>query len=438
MTTPTASFQAISYNPVNPKRRLTPSERSSHCLQPYARSMSDTMQHESSSIASGSLVSDNCGGQKKPKKLALCNLDPDEHVAIKWARKRLVMDLLTTVVWPQNETDEEKDTYLNEIVNQANSMFGTKLVLTKELAALMNTAVMQFRSSLAEISEQLGREFDIEPKDTSLTSEACKAHMQNCRVVLLDSSEGNQWRYFLHGEKVEGEHIILLVFSNRTVEKIHLLHLYSSTYMPLRDQEFLKEITTTLNMFSHIAAGVECGIDRIVDGAPSGSGRVVRFVGERYALRQVYYKEAITRAMLLPIHKDTLLGAVIKSSSKRTDVGSQFCSKVMREKMGLTAPEHPIYVPQTMQELTRPLYPGTASEPPLQSSSAALQMPVQAEPLHSYTGYLTGDSHTSPAYYYGSTSDSQSGPYYEPPDEDENMVKETQELLSKLHGYSFY
>ncbi|KAG1772567.1 hypothetical protein EV702DRAFT_1048540 [Suillus placidus] len=407
MTTSMASFQAISYDPVNPKRRLTPSERSSHCLQPYARSTSDTMQHESSSIASGSLVSDNCGGQKKPKKLALCNLDPDERIAIKWARKCLVMDLLTTVVWPQNKTDEEKDTYLNEIVNQANSMFGTKLVLTKELAALMNTA------------------------DTSLTSEARKAHMQNRRVVLLDSSEGNQWQYFLHGEKVEGEHIILLVFSNRTVEKIHLLHLYSSTYTPLRNQEFLKEITTTtLNMFSHVAAGVECGIDRIVDGAPSGSGRVVRFIGERYASRQVYYKEAIMHAMLLPIHKDTLRARLLNLHQRGL--------KVMRDKMGLTAPEHPIYMPQTMQELTRPLYPGTASEPPLQSSSAALQMPVQVEPLHSYAGYLTGDSHTSPAYYYGSTSDSQSGPYYEPPDEDENMVKETQELLSKLHGYSFY
>jgi hypothetical protein len=227
-------------------------------------------------MASGSLVSDNCGGLKRVKKLALCDLQPDERAAVRWTRKCLVMDLLTTVVWPQNETEEDKDAYLNEILNQANSMFGTsmcrtalallsatnchntpEIVLTKELAALMNQALTQFRSSLAEISEQSGREFKFEPKGVSLTDEARKAYMQDRRTVLLDSSEGNRWQYFLHGEKVDGENIILLVFSNPIMEKIHLLHLYGSPYTPLREQEFLKEITTTtLNMYSHVAAGV--------------------------------------------------------------------------------------------------------------------------------------------------------------------------------------
>jgi hypothetical protein len=131
------------------------------------------------------------------------------------------------------------------------------LVLTKELAALMNSAVTQFRSSLVEISEELGREFDIEPKDSSLTDEARKVYMQGRRTVLLDSSEGNRWEYFLNGEKINGQIVMLLMFANPIVEKIHLLHLYASPYTPLRDVKFLKEITTTtLNMFSHVAVGV--------------------------------------------------------------------------------------------------------------------------------------------------------------------------------------
>jgi hypothetical protein len=116
--------------------------------------------------------------------------------------------------------------------------------------------------------------------------------------------------------------------------------------------------------------------------------------------------------------------------------------------MGFTAPEHPIYVPQTMEELTRPLYPdtATASEPLLQTLSAVLQMPVQEEPPCSYAGYLTEgmssmNVHTlaGPDYYYGSTLDSQSGPYFcEPPNGDEDLVKDTQNLLNQLHGYSLY
>ncbi|KAG2742463.1 hypothetical protein P692DRAFT_201809696 [Suillus brevipes Sb2] len=167
MSTPSASFEPISYDPANPQaqgRRLTFSERSLHRLKPYARTSST-----SGSVASESLASDNGSGQKKTKKLALCDLPESDRPAVRWTRRRLVMDLLTTVVWPQNESEKEKDIYLKEILNQANSMFKTNLVLTKELAALMNSAVTQFRSSLVEISEELGREFDIEPEDSSLT-----------------------------------------------------------------------------------------------------------------------------------------------------------------------------------------------------------------------------------------------------------------------------
>lgn len=134
MTTPepSDSFEPIPYDPVNPKWRLTSSERSSHRLQPYTRtsSTSGVMQNNSPSIGSGSFVSDNCGGQKEAKKLALKDLPQGERPTVKWARKRLVMDLLTTVVWPQNETDECRDAYLNEVLNQANSMYGTSMCHT--------------------------------------------------------------------------------------------------------------------------------------------------------------------------------------------------------------------------------------------------------------------------------------------------------------------
>lgn len=108
------------------------------------------------------------------------------------------------------------------------------------------------------------------------------------------------------------------------------------------------------------------------------------------------------------------------------------------------APEHPIYVPQTMAELTRPLLTGTTSQPLLQSSSAEPQIPVQEELLSSCAGNLTAsasstdDTSTSPAYNYGPTSDSQSGIYYEPISEDEDLVIDTQRMLNRFDRYGFY
>lgn len=190
---------------------------------------------------------------------------------------------------------------------------------------MLTNPVSQFRNSLADIAEKLVREFEIEPKDTTLSDEARKTYMQNRRLMLLDSSEANRWQYFLHGERVVGQNVNLLVFSNQIVEKIHISHLYGSPYTPLREKAFLKEITTTtLHMFSHVAAGVshrlrysrvhdvhyfqvEYGIDKIVeDVIPSSTKKTWRFHGEIYASRQAYYMEAVTRALSLPIHKEAL------------------------------------------------------------------------------------------------------------------------------------
>ncbi|KAG1902399.1 uncharacterized protein F5891DRAFT_978714 [Suillus fuscotomentosus] len=387
MTTPepSDSFEPIPYDPVNPKRRLTSSEHSSHRLQPYTRtsSTSAVVRNNSPSIGSESFVSDNCGGQKEVKKLALKDLPQGEHPAVKWAWKRLVMDLLTTVVWPQNKTDECRDAYLNEVLNQANSMFGTNVALTKELGILLTNPVSQFRNSLAEIAEKLVREFEIKPKDTTLSDEAHKTYMQNHRLMLLDSSEANRWQYFLHGERVDGQNVTLLVFSNPIVEKIHINHLYSSPYTPLREQAFLKEITTTtLHMFSHVAAGVEYGIDKIVeDVIPSSTKKTWRFHGLLHGIRNA--------CIVTPDSQGGFTGAVFKSSSQRTPY--------LENQVGFS--------------------PST-SQPFLQSLSAVLPVPAQEEP-YSYISDLTADS--------------QFGLYYcAPPDEDEGP----QDPLNQ--GYSFY
>ncbi|KAG1853882.1 hypothetical protein DFJ58DRAFT_728009 [Suillus subalutaceus] len=291
---------------------------------------------------------------------------------MKWARKCLLMDFLTTLVWPQNETDEDKSAYVNEIVSEANALFGTNLVLTKDLICLINHAVTQFHSGLIDLVDRFASEFMLEPLGT-MSKDQRLAYMVNHRIALLDSSEENRWQYFY-----------------TTLEKIHLLHFYASAYTPLRDEKFLTELnTTTPHMFSHVAVGAECGIDKVVEEA---FGRNVRFLGKRYTPRQLSYFNAVKHALQLPIHKETLPAQFIDLHNR----GLQ----VLKAKSGLLPLERHIYVPDTMEQLFRPcqaLAGATSSDgsmlyPQSSSVSAVPQMPVQEGLL--YPQYMTGDLST--------------------------------------------
>ncbi|KAG2051381.1 hypothetical protein BDR06DRAFT_1061555 [Suillus hirtellus] len=157
---------------------------------------------------------------------------------------------------------------------------------------------------------------------------------------------------------------------------------------------------------------VEYGINKIVeDVILSSTKKTWQFHSEIYAVHQAYYMEAVMHALSLPIHKEALPPWFLNLHHRGLHT--------LRTKLGLVGPEDPIYVPQMMQELTRPLYAGPSiNQPFLQSLPAVLPVPAQEEP-YSYTSDLTADS--------------QFGLYYcAPPDEDEGP----QDPLNQ--GYSFY
>jgi hypothetical protein len=88
---------------------------------------SHTLHSEGSSIASGSFVSSDASKRKSKKKMSLGDLPQNNRPAVKWARKYLLMDLLTMVLWSQNESEEDQDIYLTEVLNQVNIKFGTRM-----------------------------------------------------------------------------------------------------------------------------------------------------------------------------------------------------------------------------------------------------------------------------------------------------------------------
>ncbi|KAG1719235.1 hypothetical protein EDB19DRAFT_1836919 [Suillus lakei] len=183
------------------------------------------------------------------------------------------------------------------------------------------------------------------------------AYMVNHRLVLLDSSKVNHWQCLVHS-KVFNEASnceMLLMFGNKTLQKITLDHLYTSTYIPLRDKKFLKELnTTTSHMFSHVAVAAEYMIDKIVEEA---CGRTVQFLVEL--------------ALSLPLHKETLPAQFANLHQRGLHV--------LRGKSGLLSPEKLIYMPETMDQLLRPHQAGTSGNGSglhLQSSPAIAMLQV--------------------------------------------------------------
>ncbi|KAG1721033.1 hypothetical protein EDB19DRAFT_1835708 [Suillus lakei] len=324
---------------------------------------------------SKSLVSSD-GDKKRAKKLTLSDLSLEERPAIKWAWKRMLMDLLTLVVWPHNETEDRKNAYFNEILAQVNTLFKTNIVLTKDLIGLMTQSVTQFCTNLLDVVDQCAVEFKIAPT-IAMSQEKLMEHMVERRQVLLDLLEEN----CVIDEASNCE--ILLLFGSKILHRILLNDLYTSTYMPLRDESFLKELnTTTSHMFSHIAVGY--GIDKVVEEA---SGRNVRFLGERYAPQQLAYFNAVELALNTLLHKEALLAQFLELHMKGL--------YILRGKSGLLPPEKLIYMPKTMQELIRPCQPeaGTTtsngSEPHLQSLSASAMLQVPAQEVYTVQ-YMTG------------------------------------------------
>jgi hypothetical protein len=139
------------------------------------------------------------------------------------------------------------------------------LVLTKDFVRLINHAITQFHSGLIELVDWFISEFMLEPPGT-MSKDQCLGYMVNRRRELLNSSEENWLQYFLHGKvfNVDLNCDKLLVFGNETLEKIYLLHFYTSAYTPLRKERFLTELNmTTPHMFSHVAVGVSHRYSRV-------------------------------------------------------------------------------------------------------------------------------------------------------------------------------
>ncbi|KAG2048805.1 hypothetical protein BDR06DRAFT_975770 [Suillus hirtellus] len=377
LTQPPASTSSRRQRTMPPPLELT-----THRLHPYSRASSTVSlaTPTSSSAASGSVVSH--GNKKKRKKMNLRDVDLSDRPAIAWTRGRMIMDLVATNGWMRNDTATERelmDIYLSEIVAQANSLFNRILqdiVATKDIKSLLMQNLSQFRTHIAETADSLVGLHNLEPrKEDGLSADARKAFMVALRAEIFDSNK--PWTYFLHRQEYTQDSIRLIVFGNLALETTHLNIWYRSKFSPFRNMSMRAEIETMMPlMLSESAAGVQCAIDRLVEGRQAGttsSKGILKFSTILYAGQQAAYHNAILECLADPLHKEPLQARFLALHRRGLEITDS--------TFGLSTPSQIVCVPTKIEEIVRPL---------LQSSSAAhTRTPVQ-EGLQ----YLTGHHHT--------------------------------------------
>ncbi|KAG1820655.1 hypothetical protein EV424DRAFT_1347156 [Suillus variegatus] len=340
------TFTPIEFDPDDPsesslRQRGIPAQLGSSRYNPYARSMPGS--RPSTSLVSASVIDDADSArcttdlQEAPQsKCSIKDYDKTQQLAIEWAKMRLVMDGATTG-WIRNSTRDEKvkmEMRVREIIFHAGIKFGCVRALTKD------------RRELAKTGEEFAPLYKLEPP-SKRSEEECQIYMNNRRVAIYDANQ--PFKYYLHGIEETETSTNVLVFSGQAVESTHIKHWYESKKSPLYDEEMRSSINTTpLDMLAESAVGIRCAIDRYVEGRLSGSkeNNTLHFATDVYANEQQLIKNAMVFALQQNIHRE--------SFQKRLLYLHHRGLQKLHEKLGLSAPEFPIHVPLTAEELSKP------------------------------------------------------------------------------------
>ncbi|KAG2138495.1 hypothetical protein DEU56DRAFT_755796 [Suillus clintonianus] len=295
---------------------------------------------DSASLASTSLISadttSNMGpGDTEGKRFN--EHSPTEQVALAWAKRRIILNSVTTTGWLRNITPEEKKVtngYIIELVNQANTKFGCELEASPRVIESILKALLLNRRQLSKISEYLANPYDIEPpSEFNLSEQDRQAFMDDRENELLDSA--SPFTYYLHGQEVTDMSVFILLFANPVVEHVHISHWYASKSTPLRDEDMRSEIKTTPSqMLAESAVSVRLAIRHTARGKKSPTGASLQFKTDPYADEQDAINEAILKALKSPIH-----GAALEARLLYLHHRGMFA---LRGSLGLDPPENAI------------------------------------------------------------------------------------------------
>ncbi|KAG2129534.1 hypothetical protein BD769DRAFT_1387183 [Suillus cothurnatus] len=414
--------------PVVDRRRAAPSERSVHRRpgHPYPResatgstiSRTNSESQVSDYITPGLLVHDDLDsvqggseGRRKGKQAEVPKLDftrytPDERAAVEWMRSKLEMDMITIKGWLSLTTDEDKsavDVYLREVVAQANQKYRCNIIFTNPLAANLMQSLSACRGRLVESFEPFALQYNIKPPDDSqLSVSARQDYMSERRSVLFDLSKEGLFTNFLHGHKINGNTVDLLMFDNENLTGGHLHKWYKDAKSPLCDETFRRSLTTTpVMMLSWSAVGLRVAIDKIINP------RTARFSRAKYSSWHSEIVKDMGRTSTHPVHGKEFNDRLLKLHLR----GMEIMTKFIEDNPTVGA----VYIPSLPSEMSQPLdlFRSKLNYSGSQFSTAPAPLPVQPAGAESYSEI---PSHFSQTHAFAGGSESLLMPPFADPD----------------------
>ncbi|KIK36570.1 hypothetical protein CY34DRAFT_109468 [Suillus luteus UH-Slu-Lm8-n1] len=362
---PIQSFDPGNMTPDSDVRRAVPPERFSHRPgrqgHPYSRNSAATSstisRTNSESQASEIPLYDDLdsvqggsesrwkGKQPEPQKLDLTTYSTQERITIDWMRKKVEMDMITTRGWESLVMEEEKsaaDTYVKEIVGQANQRHTCDISFSDALATYLWHSLTVCRAGLSITFEPFASKYGIKPPDNlQLPPLARHEFMKARRTVLLSSSKEDIYLNFLHGRKIAGNKVTLVMFGNDNLRDGHIQRWYNDLRSPLCDELFMNSLTTTpFMLLGWSAVGMRCSIDRIVDPR-------ARFSKAKYAAwhsKVVKDMECISRH---PVHGEEFKELLLDLHLRGMEVLMKLLERSLNDGV--------VYIPSSPSEMSQPL-----------------------------------------------------------------------------------
>ncbi|KAG2363761.1 hypothetical protein BDR07DRAFT_1483249 [Suillus spraguei] len=372
-------------------RLATSQDRSAHRVHPYSRNpvAPHTSSRPSSSMMSqddiDSFIYETSDNNDPPlPKLNFKKLSLQDRTTLLWARKKMVLKMLLEGWLPQTTSTEKEDlkNCARTFVNEANDKFGSDIAVTDEILKFVVDVLTQNRGTLAARGETYIKDYGIEPT-TAMSKEDQQTFMERRRVELYDSS--NLFDYFLHDVKIneDAKTATVLMFVNPAVVDTYINHFYCDPKSPLWDDTLRQQITTTpIPGLAIAAAAIKCGIDRKVEGRPSGTKEVIRFNANPFAGNQREIQKKMELAYDSPIYGKEFKAQLLEIHLK----GLRAMMKMRSEPASQTE----IYLPQSLEEMTLPLASLKRHTTPAPSRPMHPQPPphnFQLEGPSSATGY---------------------------------------------------
>ncbi|KAG1904442.1 uncharacterized protein F5891DRAFT_1184657 [Suillus fuscotomentosus] len=420
--------------PVVERRRAAPSERSMHRRpgHPYPResatgstiSCTNSESQISDYITPGLLVFDDLDsvqggseGRRKGKQREVLKVEPhtpDERAALDWMRSKLEMDMITVKGWLPSTTDEERlviEMYLREVVAQANQKYHCNIIFTDPLATSLIQSLSSCRSKLVESFKPFALQYNIKPPDDSqLSASARQEYMKERRSVLFDSTKEGLFTNFLHGHKITGDTVDLLMFDNENLIEGHIQKWYKDTKSPLCDETFRRSLTTTpVMLLSWSAVGLRVAIDKVVEP------RSARFSRKKYASWHSDIIRDMERTSAHPVHGTQFKSRLCKLHLR----GMEEMTKFLQDNKAARV----VYIPSLPSEMSQSLdlFRSKLNHPISQSSTAPAPLPVRSAgaephseiPSHfSQTHTFAGGSESLLMPPFADTDNSLTGPSY--------------------------